>query len=58
MSANIRLPDIITTAARSRVLISSEGADRVADFILTARGASGLFCDRAGRPDLYRNPVI
>ncbi len=53
MSANIRLPDIISTAARSRVLISSEGADRGAVFVLSARGAGGLFCDRAGQPDLY-----
>jgi hypothetical protein len=53
MFANAPLPDIIATAARSRALISAEGATRVSVFVLSARGAAGLFCDRAGRPDLY-----
>jgi hypothetical protein len=53
MSANAPLPDIIATAARSRALISEEGAARVTVFILSARGTADLFCDRAGRPDLY-----
>ncbi|MBM4163130.1 MAG: hypothetical protein FJ222_01610 [Lentisphaerae bacterium] len=53
MSAKAPVPDIIAAAAQARILISSEGAARVAAFFLSARGAAGLFRDRAGRPDLY-----
>lgn len=53
MSAKAPVSDIIATAARSRDLLSPEGAARVAAFILSARAANGLFCDRAGSPDCY-----
>jgi len=47
------IPDATATAFHARDLLSPEGAARVAAFVQARRDATGLFCDRAGHPDLY-----